>query len=237
MKFPTFQSEDEIPEAFREVYEQQDDGTWAVPDPDPSGDDGGVDVDKLQDALAAERKRADAAERATQKASAELAQLKTGQKAADEGITQEKLESIRADVREELEREYGPKIESADEALAENRRLKLDNRVKNLAAKHGVRGERLDAWWRQHQHRFDLGDDGEPIVKDHPGKKVTHFITHDLKDEIPEFYEGSKGDGGGAPGAGGAGTGGGSALSFEDIVKNPARGIEEANKATTTVAE
>jgi len=111
------------------------------------------------------------------------------------------------------------------------RTLKLDNRVKSLAATNGVRADRLDAWWRQHGEQFDLTDDGkEIIVKGHAGKEPAKFITDELKKALPEFYVGSKADGEGGGGIhdGQMDTAG---LKFEDIMKNPSAGFAAANAA------
>lgn len=228
MEFPTFQSQDEIPEPFRELYERQDDGTFAVPVQKPG--DGAQGAADLKSALEDERRKRDAAEKSQKKLIEELQELRDKRKAEEAGITDDKLKQIRADVRKELEDEYGQKIEAGQAALQENRELKLDNRVRAMAADNGVRADRLDHWWRQHRDQFELTDDGEPYVKDHPGKDVKRFIADDLKKVLPEFYQGTKADGGGAGGGHAPGAAAGD-LSFDDVLKNPGRAITASNEA------
>lgn len=228
MKLPTFKTQDEVPEPFRSLYEEREDGTWAAPDTEEPPDTSG-----LESALAEERRKREAAERLSAKTADELKALRDRQKADDAGITGEKLEQIRADIRQEVEAEYQDRLTRGEAALKENRELKLDNKVRAIAAENGVRAERLDHWWKQHGDSFDLTEDGKVFVKGHEGKDVVRFIKTDLKEKLPEFYQGTKADGGGAGGGRDAGAGSGAALSFEDLQKNPGRAIEAANAQTT----
>lgn len=236
MKWPTYQSQDEIPEDFRDIYEESG-GVWKPKDDGGGGGDGDrlteleKSVDRLQSALDSERDLRRDAEADAKEAQRELDEMKQKGKAEEHGMTEEELEQLRADVRESVEKEYEDRYGDYDDVRAENRSLKLDQRVKALAAEHGVRGERLDKWWRLHQDRFDLTDDGKPMVKGRPGIEVTSFISDDLKEEVPEFYEGTKMDGGGAGGDHTRGGGSGK-VSEDDVMANPTGALSRARDKT-----
>lgn len=224
MTWPIFDKQEDVPEQFHDRYEERD-GKWQVKE------DGETKkaVEKLQGALDDERTKREAAEALSRKTAAELQKLQNDDKGKAAGLTKEKLDEMRAEVRKEVLAELDPQIKAGETAANEVRTLRLDNRVKALAAANGVRADRLEAWWKQHKDRFNLTDDGkEIIIQGHAGKDPAKFIADELKKEIPEFYQGTKGDGGGGGGIhdGGAGASG---LKFDDIVKNPGAGIEAAN--------
>lgn len=223
--WPKFKTKEEVPEAFRDQYEERD-GEWQAKETDP--DPGLGDAGKA--ALEAERKARKAAEDATKAAEADKAELQRKMDAQKAGITDDQLTKLREDVRADMEKEYSTYKTDAEELALENRSLKLDSQVKKLAAENGVRGERIEAWWRQFGDRFDLTDDGKPMVKDSPGTEVKKFIEGDLKKELPDFYTGTQASGGGAGGIQRdgklvAGTG------SEDVLKNPAAALEAARAA------
>ncbi len=226
MPWPTFAKQEDVPETFRGEYEERD-GKWQ-PKEDVASK---AAHSTLQTALADERTKREAAEALSRTTAAELKKLQTDHKGEAAGLTKEKLAEIRAEVRKEVEQELAPKIQAGETAAKENRQLKLDDKVKALAAKNGVRADRLDAWWKQNGEAFDLTDDGkEIIVRGQAGKDPGKFIADELKKALPEFYQGTKGDGGGGGGIhdGRVDTSG---LKFEDIVKNPSAGIAAANAA------
>lgn len=134
----------------------------------------------------------------------ELEQLKKANKA---GITSEELEKLRADVRKDLEGEFSPYKTKAETLAQQIRELRLDNVVKSAMGKNGVRGERVDALFRLAADRFDLTEDGKPMLKEHPGREIDKYIAEQLSEEYPEFFNGSGSSGGGAlkPSAGGGG--------------------------------
>jgi len=222
MPWPTFAKAEDVPETFRDQYEEHD-GKWQVKD------DGAAKA--LQTALADERTKREAAEALSRTTAAELKKLQTDHKGEAAGLTKEKLDEIRAEVRKEVEAELAPRIKAGEDASTENRRLKLDDKVKALGAANGVRADRLEKWWKLNSDAFDLTTDGkEIIVKGQAGKDPAKFISDELKKATPEFYEGTKGDGGGGGGIhdGRIDTSG---LKWDDIVKNPSAGIAAANAA------
>lgn len=126
------------------------------------------------------------------------------------GVSSEDLEKWKSDIRADLEEEYQEVEQTVEELRAENRRLKLDDRVKAMMGKAGVRSERIDPLYRLTADHYDLTDDGEPVVKVKPGKEPEKYIEEDLSKEYPEFFNGSGSSGGGASASsGGAGGGAG----------------------------
>lgn len=135
---------------------------------------------------------------AAKNALAELTSLKQQKKAEKAGISSEQLAEIRNAVRADLEKDYAPRLAMADKLAGENRTLKLDNVVKNMMGKAEARAERIDALYRLTSDRYDLTDDGKPMLKDRMGTPVEKYIAEDLRKEYPEFFQGTGSSGGGA---------------------------------------
>lgn len=187
MPLPTFETVDAIPEPFRDLYE--------VVDGKPVPKD---DAAPLKTALEKERKAAqDAAARAKALEQRTL-ELETQAKAQKAGITDEQLAQIKADALKEID-----PVKSENAALkAELRSMKLDTAVKGIMASHGVRSERLDVMWKVIADRFDLTEEGKPILKASPTADLPKVML-DLKTEFPEFFLPPTASGGGAlPSAG-----------------------------------
>lgn len=157
---------------------------------------------------------------------AKLTKLEQAKKAEKAGVTSEELERLRNEVRADLEKEYGEFRTRAERLAQDNRALRLDDNVKGIMAKHGVRAERVDALYRLTGEHYDLTEDGKPMLKDRPGTPVEKFIQDELSKQYPEFFQGSGSNGGGASKsvAGGAGIVGRSIaagdLSFKGFLEN-----------------
>lgn len=138
---------------------------------------------------------------------AKVAELEQQAKAAAAGITQEQLAKIRQETATEYEKKYGPVVQQNEQLKGELRGLRLDTVVKGQMAKGGARAERIDALFRLTSDRYDLTDDGAPMLKG-SAKEIEKYIVEDLKTEYPEFFQPSGSNGGGASksngGAGGA---------------------------------
>lgn len=139
---------------------------------------------------------------------AKLKELETEGKAGEVGVTSEQLKAIRAEVEADLEGKYTPFKTENETLRGRLRELQLDSVVKSVMAKQGVRAERVDALFRLTADKFDLTDEGEPMLKDHPGRDIAKFVAEELGKEYPEFYQSSGSSGGGASrsNAGGSGT-------------------------------
>jgi len=224
MPIKKFAKKEDIPEELQADALELADGTFAVDEP--------VDDSAARQTLAEVKRKLDAAEKLSTKLAKEAAEAETARKAAEQGITGEQLAKIRAEVRAETETEFAPQLAAAAAAATELRVLKVDTQVKQIALKNGVRAERIDQWWRLHGHHYDLTADGKTIVvKGEEGVSVDKHIGK-MKDEVPEFYKGTEGAGGGGTG-GGAGGGGRSGMVSDPLV-NPTAALAEARAAGKT---
>lgn len=149
---------------------------------------------------------------------ARLTKAEQAEKAKKAGVSSEELERLRHEVQTDLEKSYSEYKTQAERLAAENRALKLDDKVKSIMAKHGVRAERVEALYRLTGDRFDLTTDGLPMLKDRMGTPVEKFIAEELVKEYPEFFQGSGSSGGGASkSAGGASGGLGRSIAAGDL--------------------
>lgn len=203
MPLPIFNTLAEVPEAFRGEYEERE--GKAHPKPPAAGmteaDKAALQsvVDKERTAAAAEKKRADDAQR-------ELDALKRTKEAKDKGISEEELQKIRD--AEALARK--PIEEERDKLARENRQLKLTDRVKALALANGVLQDRIAKVMKDLEGRVDLSTDGNSIVvKDAAGnitaETIENFLSKTYKEESPFFYAGTGGSGSGGTGSNGSG--------------------------------
>lgn len=147
---------------------------------------------------------------------ARVAEMEQEQEAKKAGITSEQLEKMRAEAEANLEKKYGPVRTQLEDAQREIRQLKLDSVVKDTMSKAGVRGERIDALFRLTADRFDLTDDGKPMLADEPGTPIKTYISDELSKEWPEFFEGTGSSGGGAPKSNASGGGSPKRIAMDD---------------------
>jgi hypothetical protein len=223
MPFPVFKKQEDIPEGFRDEYEEKD-GEWH---PKLPGDD---DKEKLTGALEKERKARADAEKERKELEKRLKSLEDEAKGKDAGLSSEEVKTFRETTYKEIRAEIQEELDAAKAKVTEAdgrvRALLLDNNVKALALKNGVSPEKIDDWWRLNGDSFDLDGDNKPTIKDGKGKDPVKFITEDLKKARPWLYEGTKagggGGGGGSPSLGAAGT------SAEDVIKNPSGALQAA---------
>lgn len=134
-----------------------------------------------------------------------LAELEQNAKAEKAGLTSEQLAKLRQDVEVDVVKRFQSDPTGAlqlfpwaADLAKENRSLKLDSVVKADMARAGARSERIDALFRLTADRYDLTDDGKPIVKDKPAAELGKYVAEDLRKEYPEFFNGSGSSGGGA---------------------------------------
>lgn len=219
--WPKFKTLEEVPEQFRALYHVVD-GEAVYNEPEVTDDKNPV---KLQETLKKVR---------GEKADVEK-ELKTAQKSVKDltrdlqgkGTTKEVREEIRKEVEEELRGEHAPVLTERDTLKGEVRSLKLDSQVKALAVTNGVRPERVDRWFKLNAEHFDLAEDGStPVVKNKVGADVGKYIGNDLKKVDPDFYVGTQASGGGA--GGNSKGSGGTGVTFEQIITNPAAAVRAA---------
>ena len=183
------------------------------------------DIEALRAEVADEKTKRTAAEALMRKSAAALQKLETQRKAADAGLTEERLKEIRADADAEARAELKPQLDEAAKLKAQNRALVLDADMKARALKAGVLPTKVDDFWALRGPEFDLTSDGKPMVRDKPTVEVDKHLAALLK-RNPEWVAGTKANGGGAAGgAGGAGAGGG--IGYERIHANPEAVLRE----------
>lgn len=190
-----YDSLDAVPEALRATAVETKDGKLAVSEDDPALGDAG------KAALEAERTARTAAEKARKDAEKERDELKRSAEARAKGVTEEELQRIR-DAEAAARR---PIEEERDRLAAENKKLKLTDRVQALALKHGVMADRIEDAMKLLDGRTDLGDADGIVVLDKAGKvtaePIDDFLSKTFKKEKPWLYAGSGATGGGSSGS------------------------------------
>jgi len=211
LKYPR---KEDIPENLAAAYVEGEDGEYVLDAELP-------DTGKLERALETERARAKDAEKAQREAERKLgdALRQLDAKEASGAQTEEKIAAMLAKWEKDKQDAVAAAIAEKDEVLAKVQervtKYELDDTLAQSFTKAGGRGDRsqralalakLDGWRLV---------DGKPVKVDSTGQVET--VTPDdyfgkvFRKEVPEFYEGSKGDGGFKPGVpagpGGSGTG------------------------------
>lgn len=197
MPLKTYDTQDAVPEALRADAIETKDGKFVVVEE--------ADTSDLAAAVAAEKEKREAAEKLMRKTAGELQKLQTQRKAADAGMTEEKLKELREEAKAEYMAEIQPQLDEAVKIKAQNRSLLLDADMKARALKAGVLPEKVDDFWALRGSEFDLTDDGKPMVKGKPGIEPDKHLTVLLK-KNPEWVKGTQASGGGAQGTTGTGT-------------------------------
>ncbi len=198
MPLPVYETLDAVPQDQREDYAEQD-GKWRP---------------KLELDLAAEkRKRAELLnekkeeKRLRDAAEAKLAEAERTAEARARGISEDELKKI-ADAEQAARK---PIEDERDSLRAENRKLKLTDRVQLLALNHGVMPDRIEDAMLALERRTDLGDADGIVVKDKAGNPTTEtidaFLEKTFKTEKPWLYTGTGASGSGATGSSGSGGG------------------------------
>lgn len=190
-KYPKIE---DVPEAQRATAIELKDGTFAVDEPaDPALGDAG------KRALEAERTRAAEAEKKQREAEERAATLAREKEALSKGVTEAQLEEIRQ--KEALARK--PIEEERDRAIAENRKLKLTDRVRALYLDPKVGGgmvDRVEDAMDQLEKRTQLGDKDGIVFKDKDGKVTADDAAaffKAFKTEKPWLFAGPGGSGAG----------------------------------------
>ena len=221
MAFPTYEKQADIPKGFEDEYEEQD-GKWVPID----------HAAALSKALKEEREKREAAEALAKKAAREAAEAATKSQAAAAGMTSKELKEVYANIEKNIREELAPEVEAAKTLREENRRLKLDHVVKGMFRTAGALADKVDDFWKLHGDEFDLTTDGKPMVRAEPGKDPAKHVASIVKKRA-EWVQGTKASGGGAGGQHippTTGSGQGGAITFEDLVKNPAMAVAQANE-------
>lgn len=185
MPFPTFATPDEIPEPFRDAYEEKD-GVYVAKTEDVGG---------LKAVLADQKARAKRAAEKAAEAERQLTELREAMDADKKGISGDKLAEIRA----QAEAKFKPHLDELEATRQQLRALRLDSAVKGLYAKAEMFDP--DAAWKITADEYDLTDDGKVILKADPTADLEKHITTALKAKYPFLYKGTQAAGGGAVGS------------------------------------
>jgi hypothetical protein len=189
-----------------------------------------AEVAALRAELDEEKTKRDAAEKLTRKSAAELQKLQTARKAADAGMTEEKLKELREEAKAEVLAELKPQLDAAATLKAQNRALTLDAVQKAKALKLGILPAKIEDFWTLRGGEFDLTEDGKPMVKGKPGLDPDKHLAGLLKLN-PEWVQGTKAGGGGAGGI--TATGGPTGITPEEAMRNPSQLFAAANEAAS----
>ena len=196
MPLPIYDTQDAVPDDVRDDYVEHE-GKWqpkAVVE---------LAVEKRKRATLLNEKRE--AERLQKEAQDKLDAAERAAEAARKGISEDELQKIR-DAEAAARR---PIEEERDRLKAENRKLKLTDRVQSLALKHGVMPDRIEDAMLALECRTDLGDNDGIVVKDKDGnltaETIGSFLSKTFKAEKPWLYAGSGASGSGADGSRGSG--------------------------------
>jgi primosomal protein N' len=193
MPFPTYTTKEEVPEAFRDEYEEKE-GKWVAKVPD---------VTKAQSALDAERTRAENEKKERIKAENALADMRRKDAAREGNVSEETLQKLRDEDATKRREELDPLRQERDQLKAENTKIKKTDRVQQMWLDAGGIPERREDAMLSLDKRTGLTEDGNTItVLDKDGKlttaKVEDFIKVDFKKEKPWLYRGPGGSGSGA---------------------------------------
>ena len=185
MSFPVFEKQEEVPEGFRDAYEEKD-GKWVAKV---------EDVTSLKGALSKERKAREAEARAAKEAREALEAAKAEREAIDKGVPPEELQKIRADI----EAKYKAEIQSRDSKIHE---LTFGSQVDSVLAAEVVN---LKAARKVLDEMFDLSDQGTLVPKADPSVDAKAYVET-LRTEYPFLFKGTQAAGGGAAGTIAAGS-------------------------------
>jgi hypothetical protein len=195
----------------------------------------------MDEAVAGLKRNHDKAVGQAKKARDELDSLKAEQDALQEtvrdlqakanaqaaGVSDDKLAELTAKIEADTERKWSKVAEARDEATAklsaaEARisEMLLDNVVKEQIAQGGAKAERVGDLFRLTADRFELTDDGEPVLKGADrSTPIDKYVSETLSAEYPEWFNGSGSSGGGASKSSG-GAGGVRRIAAADIAHN-----------------
>lgn len=217
MSFKMFDSRDEVPEAQRETAIETKDGKWAVPEVE--------DVSALKSAH--ERQKEE-----TRRLKAALAEREQADKAKEaedaarkSGVSDEQI----AKLRQEIEAAKAPLVEEKTRLEKELRELRLDSKVKAMIAEAGFNPKRIDDVFKLIGDRFDLSENGTPILKDNPAAVLPEYLKTVASKEYPELALSQQKGGDEFKGSGGGGAVSPDAQKL--LLSNPGALLAQANAA------
>lgn len=197
MPLPIYDTQDAVPEDQREDYAEHE-AKWhpkAVIE---------LAEERKKRAIVLNEKREE--KRLREEAEKKLADADRSAEARAKGISEEELQKIRdaeAKARKPIE-------EERDRLAAENRKLKLTDRVQALYLGNEGMADRVEDAMDQLAKRTDLGDAGGIVFKDKDGNITTdspETFFKNFRAEKSWLFKGSGASGSGATGSNGSGGG------------------------------
>lgn len=191
MPLPIFDAETDIPEAFRPEYELRD-GKWH---PKVAAE---LELERgKRTTLLDEKKKEEDRRKLAEDAAAEARRLLDAKNA---GVPEAELARLRAEDETKRQADLVPLSTENATLKAENRRLKLTDKVRTFALGAGVMGERIDDAMLFLDGRADLGDKDGIVWKDKDGNVTTQTAEQffaAFKTEKPYLFEFEGGSGSG----------------------------------------
>jgi hypothetical protein len=208
MPLKIYDAQDAVPEDERDEYVEHE-GKWH---PKAVIELASERTKRAQ--LLSEKKEAD---RLRKEAEAESERLKKAKDATDKGVSEEALQKIRndeAEARKPIEKER-------DRLLAENLKLKRDDKVRALYLNHDGMSDRVEDAMDQLLKRTELGDADGIVFKDEKGQVTADDAATFFKKfrtAKPWLFKGSGASGSGAEGSNGSGGGGGGTITPKEAL-------------------
>lgn len=196
MPMPVFDTEADVPEAFRPEYAAGADGKWK------SKAEIELEVQREKHATLLDERRKE--EQRRKDAEAAAAEAKRLLDAKNAGVPEAELQRLRDEDAAKRAAELTP-LSTENAALKEeNRKLKLDDRVQKIALDNGVLPDRIKLAMKELKEFADLGDEGGIVWKDASGKVSTQTDAQFFEwfeKEYALFFEFKGGSGGGTGGS------------------------------------
>lgn len=196
MPLPTFKTQDEVPEPFREMYEERD-GVWTA-----KAEEKGPTRKEIERREAAALKEA-------RELKEQLAAKEQELAARSAGVPPEELQKL----RKTIESEWQGKLTEVSAKLHE---ATFGQQLNALLAEAGIID--IEDGRAVLGPRFELSESGTLVPKDDKSIPAKQYVAAKLRVEKPHLFTGSQADGDGARGAKGKVRNAGK-LSFEDFQK------------------
>lgn len=191
MTLPIFDTEGDVPELFRPAYEERG-GKWH---PKVAAE---LELERgKRTTLLDEKKKEEDRRKAAEDAAAEAKRLLDAKNA---GVPEAELQRLRDEDAAKRAAELTPLSAELAAVKAENRKLKLTDKVRSFAIGAGVMGDRIDDAMLFLDARADLGDKDGIVWKDKEGNVTTQTADQffaAFKIEKPYLFEFEGGSGSG----------------------------------------
>jgi hypothetical protein len=229
MPFPTYKSKADIPKGAEDVYEEKD-GGWSPILPDTSK------ADETITKLRKEKKDAETASKTATDNAADLQRQLDAAKASG-GDVDKKIAELLEKWNKDTDAKVATVQKQLDEATGSLRTKNLDDKLREYFVKAGGRPERADKAVADTKKHFDLVDD-KIVHKNEKGDVTTtkpeDFYAKTYREEMKEWYTGTKAAGGSSTGGAGTKPVNTDPAAAERVIKDPLGMLKEANAAAAS---